>query len=180
MKIVDFYRGECGNTNGVLLTEIWTWSHGAMEMDHDWVQWVFPSPEQSQLNGDAPTLSKAESTIFCSDPELQDRVRTSLLRMLDFLGFYLAQDDEMVKIERIEPTEERPNPQWWLGAFNHNMLRVTRVLKSLRSTGLHRYALALYDALRPYKEKMSPNTWGHWTRAVFDPLWKDSWTESGF
>lgn len=181
MQIVEFYRGERGNTNGIPLEEILTWSNGALEMDHDWVQWVFPSNEQSMLNGDAPTLTKAESLIFEADVELQQKVKTSFIRFLDFLGFELVQDDETILIKPMVATEKRPRPnEAILGVFNHNMLRMTRLLKSLRCTGLNRYAVAMYDALRPHKEYYSPNTWGHWTRAVFDPLWKEEWSEGGF
>jgi hypothetical protein len=56
--------------------------------------------------------------------------------------------------------------------FNHNMLRVTRVLKSLRLTGLPRYADAFFKVLLQHKGTIgSPNAFGHWTRATFNDLW---------
>lgn len=49
---------------------------------------------------------------------------------------------------------------------------MTRVLKSLRLTGLGNYALALYNCLKQFKTKVSANTWEFWTNAIFNPLWE--------
>lgn len=164
MKVLEFYRGG-GNTNGHTLEEILKWSDGALEMDHDWVQFVFGSNEPSKLNGDAPTLTKEESDIFKADPELQEKVKQAFLRFLKFLHFKLESDGEkpVIKAESVDV--------WWLEEFNHTMLRVTRMLKSLRLKGLERYAVAFYEAVKPFRNRLSDNTWGYWTRATFDPLW---------
>lgn len=167
MQVVEFYRGERGNQNGDKLEDILKWTNGQLEMDHDYVQWMFPSNEMSMLNGEAPTLAKHESDIFKADPALQAKVKESLVRFLEFLDFKLTEDGETVKVD---PKDE--NIPWWLrGAFNHNCLRMTRLLKCLRLTGLDRYAVAVYDCLREFKDKVSTNTWGYWHGAVFEPLW---------
>jgi hypothetical protein len=167
MKIIDFYRGECGNPNGDYLERILEWTDGQLEMDHDWVQWTFPSNEVSMMNSDAPTMTTEESAIFKADPELQNKVKQSFVRMLRFLGFNLTQDNEVVLVE---PKDD--NVPWWLrGAFNHNCLRMTRMLKSLRLTGLDKYALAMYDCLCEFRDCVSDNTWSHWQNAVIEPLW---------
>lgn len=49
MEIVKFYRGERGNQNGDMLDDILTWKFGALDMDHDFIQWLFPSNEPSQM-----------------------------------------------------------------------------------------------------------------------------------
>jgi hypothetical protein len=109
MKIVEFYRGERGNENGHTLADIMTWSNGALEMDHDYVQFMFPSNERSMMNCDAPTMTKEESQIFEADPELQERVKQSLVRFLDFLDFKLSRDDDEIVIE---PKDE--NIPWFI------------------------------------------------------------------
>lgn len=168
MKIVEFYRGERGNQNGHMLDEILTWSNGALDMDHDWVQWVFASNEASMLNGEAPVMTKAESELFENDPSLQDKMEQSFLRFLSYLGFEVVIKDAVKP--HIEPIESENTP-WWLRSFNHNMLRVTRVLKSLRLTGHTEYAVALYNALLKFEANVSPNTWQYWKAATFDDLW---------
>lgn len=169
MKIVEFYRGERGNCDGHMLDDIVNnWTDGMLEMDHSYVQWFFPSNERSMLNGEAPTMTKIESEIFEADPELQEKIKQSFIRFLSFLKFKLVMDDQMVMIA---PMEE--NIPWWLQQFNHTMLRITRMLKCLRLTGNTKYAVAFYDAMRPFKTQLSPNTWNYWTGAVFDPLWPE-------
>lgn len=166
MKIIEFYRCERGNQNGHKLDDIVTnWTDGWLEMDHDYIQWVFPSNEVSAMNGEAPTLTREEASIFENDLELQDKVKRSFVRFLRFLQFELEEHDEQIIIK---PIQECPR---WLTQFNHTMLRVTRILKSLRLTGNTKYANAFYDALRPYKSRVSENTWSFWYNAVFEPLW---------
>lgn len=178
MKIVEFYRGERGNHLGVTLDQMMAFSPEDMEMDHDYIQWMFPSNEPSGLNCDAPVLTYEESLIFVNDPELQEKVKQSFVKYLGFLGFVLTKDDETdVTIGLMEPTEKRPDPQLWTREFNHNMLRVTRVLKCLRLTGNNWYAVALFDALRAFDHarqsptRFSMNTWKFWSVAVKENLW---------
>lgn len=172
MKIVEFYRGERPNHMGVTLDEMMQFTHGQLEMDHDYVQWMFPSNEASMLNVEAPVLTKEEAYIISSDPELREKVKQSFIKMLDFFGFVLTKDEEgSVLIEDMPPTEKRKQPQRWLMSFNHNMLRATRVLKCLRLCGLTEHALAFYNALRNHKVKVSTNTFKYWTDAIMVPLW---------
>lgn len=172
MQIVEFYRGERPNHVGYTLDQIMGFSRYLFEIDHDYVQWLFPSNEPSQMNAEAPTLTREEAAIFCADPELKDKVKQSFIKMLDFYGFYLAQDDPIV-IEALPSTELRPSPRLWLRRFNHNMLRVTRVLKCLRLVGLSEYATAFLGVLSQYGQNVSPNTFQYWTDAVSLPLWPD-------
>ena len=76
MKIVEFYRGERGYScaddiamrerdhipvRGDTLDEIMKWPDEWLEEDHDYIQWLFPSTEPSQMNSAAPTLTRDES-----------------------------------------------------------------------------------------------------------------------
>ena len=160
-RIVDFYRDQIGNTNGNTRQEILGWSDGALEMDHDYIQWLFPSNEASNFNCDAPTLTQEEAAIFQADPELQEKVRESFVRILKFFEFEFSEED-------IKPKQEVP---LWLKAFNHNMLRATRVIKSLRLLGLHQEAAAFFECLVGFQVRVSGNTFEYWRAAAQDPLW---------
>jgi len=165
MQIIEFYRGERGNTNGDMLDEIMTWTDGQLEMDHDWVQFVFGSNEPSMLNGDAPTMTVKEALLFRESPVLKEKVKKAFVRFLTFLGFELLRDDNEILIK----AKEVP---WWLRVgFNHNNLRVTRLLKCLRLTGLKHYAVALHDALGEFQHLSSENTKNFWERATYGSLW---------
>lgn len=171
MKIVKFYRGEIKNSDNWSLEEMWKFSLGELEMDHSYIQYMFPSNEPSMMNGDSPTMTKEESHIFKNDPELQEKVKKSFLVILNFFGFELVSQDGLLSIIPLKSTIKRPKPQAWLEHFNHNMLRVTRILKCLRLTGLGQYAILFFHALIEYKDNLSENTLWHWKRAVSDDLW---------
>ncbi len=170
-SIIDFYYSKRTNAAGFYLGEIMGFTNYELEADHDYVQWLFPSNEASQLNKDAPVLTKYEIKEFESNKELQSKVKQSFIRMLDFFGFKMIEENGMINIIPLEATEKRPNPLLWLDEFNHNMLRATRVIKSLRLTGLAEYSLAFFNTLRQYKHKVSPNTFKYWSEAALNPLW---------
>lgn len=174
-KIIDFYREEAGNNNGYFLRDILGWSDGALEMDHDYIQWLFPSNEPSNFNADAPVLTQEDAAIFRADPELQEKVKESFLRILKFFELELSEKDyDGIVVRTVNSLQEVPV---WLRAFNHNMLRATRVIKSLRLLGLEAYALVFFGYLEEFAwkhDQISDNTLDYWRAAAFDPLWNES------
>lgn len=173
MELVKFYRGERSNPSGYSLEDMWAFRHGEFECDHDYVQWLFPSNEPSNMNCDALTLTLEESLIFQKDPELREKVKISFSKMLDFLGFEMVSENGLLSIRPLEPTDKRPEPLKWLTHFNHNMFRVTRILKSLRLMGFGQYAMLFFHALGDYQDKVSENTFQYWRTAVGEEdLWK--------
>ena len=175
--IIDFYLGEGTNIAGEKLDDILRWNNGQLEMDHDYIQWMFPSNEPSNINCDAPVLDKETADLFRADPELKEMLRASFIRILDFFGFWYNERYTCgfpePTVEPLVPTEKRPHPRKCLEFFNHNMFRVTRVLKSLRLCGLEEEAMAFFEALKMFKDSsgVTLNSWGHWERAANDPLW---------
>ena len=55
---------------------------------HDCTQWLFPLPDPSAFNPDAPIPTRETIETFGADPELRQALR-SLTRMLDFYGLAL-------------------------------------------------------------------------------------------
>jgi hypothetical protein len=100
--------------------------------------------------------------------EMQGRLRSALLRMLAFYGFVL--DGDAVREGPRFATASRN----WLHAGNHNHLRLTRMLRSLRVLGLEGEAAALWGALRVLYEREAPagrrtitgETFAFWRRAA--------------
>jgi len=167
-KIIDFYRDEISNTNGNFRKEILEWYDVSLELDHKYIQWLFPSNEASSFNLDSPVLTQEEALIFQSDPELREKLIASFVRILQFFEMELVSNCGMLFVETLQ---EKPI---WLSEFNHNMLRATRIIKSLRLLGLEKYALAFFDALEKYKSKhdISENTYEHWKEAAYGNLWQ--------
>ena len=164
-RIVEFYRGERTDTEGRLLQEIWDWSDGRLEAVHDFIQWLFPLPEPSRFNPDAPLLGQEDIAAFRKDEHLRANLRKSFARILTFLGLRQAQGGEVVEGENFAA---RAGDVW--DSPNHNWLRITRILRSLRLLGLETESEALYGRLEAfYRSRRFPipaDTFRYWTEAV--------------
>jgi hypothetical protein len=163
-RLVEFYRGEATDTEGRQLAEVWAWDDGALEAVHDYIQWLFPLPEPSAFNPNAPLLTPEDIEAFRTDPVLRAHLLRSSERLLTFLG--LAWGEEGVKegpnfAERVPDVWEFPN---------HNWLRITRILRSLTLLGLEDRALELFAWLEEqYRRGRFPipaDTFRYWTNAV--------------
>ena len=88
--LVQFYSGAAVDARGRRLAEIWAWDDDALERVHDYIQWLFPLPEASRFNDDAPLLTPDDIAAFAARMELRENLRRSLTRLLAFYGFALA------------------------------------------------------------------------------------------
>ena len=124
-RIIGFLSGEQPDSEGRMLREIQEWPDARLENVHDFIQWMFPLTEPSPVNPEAPVLDPETIREIRSRPEVQQNIRASLERMR---GFY-----------------ERSG--YWITPGNHNHLRITRILKSLRLMGLDPEAEAFFTWL---------------------------------
>lgn len=141
MITVEFYRGERGNQCGHTIDDILAWTDERLEAQHDFVQWVFPLQVPSNYNEDAPLPSDEELTVCKTDPLIQENFDRACCRFLSYLGLRET-------AEGVEPGDnfsERQKLVW--RAFNHNYLRVTRFLESMRLFGRHDRSAAVYKCL---------------------------------
>lgn len=164
-RLVNFYRGEATDSEGRFLKDLWDWADDELEAVHDFIQWMFPLPEPSQFNPDAPLLSEEDIAAFRSDPLLQTNLRKSFERFLAFLGLLLTANGQVVDSPNLMA---RARDIW--SYPNHNWLRITRVLRSLRLLGLEAEALAFYDRLKTFfdhrKFAITTDTFQYWTEAA--------------
>lgn len=167
--ILDFYRGTGGTSTGWRMDEILAWPDTEIEGVHDFIQWLFPLPEKSMANPFAPVLDKPTISAFHHEAKLQEALRTSLGRMLTFYGF-VPQGNAIVPAADYESRAKN-----WLTPANHNHLRLTRMIRSLRVLGLESEAQALWKALQDVyasdegKNSISERTYKFWTRAATEP-----------
>jgi hypothetical protein len=149
-RIVDFYTGSRPDQRGRYLGEVLQWSDDELECVHDYIQWLFPLPERSGFNASAPVLDEPTIREFRSRHDLHRNLRASLLRMLAFYGLEIVDHPAAVR-PAASFTERSEN---WLTANNHNHLRITRILKSLRILGLETEVTAFFDCLAAiYREE---------------------------
>ena len=163
--LVDFYRGEATDSGGRFLKEMWGWTDDELEDRHDFIQWMFPLPEPSRFNPDAPLLTEDDIAAFRNDEALRGHLLESFERILSFLGLSLTADGRVVEA----PHFSARAPDVW-AAPNHNWLRITRILRSLALLGLEAQARALYDRLEAFftgqRFPIPADTFRYWTEAV--------------
>jgi hypothetical protein len=138
--VLAFYNGTGFDAAGRSMEEIWGWNHRRLEMVHDFIQWLFPTPEPSRFNPEAPRLSADDIKAFRASPALQARARRSLDVMLAFYGL----KREHAVIVRDEGFAHKAQ---WLEPLNHNHLRLTRIMIFLRLVGLTAEADGLLTCL---------------------------------
>jgi hypothetical protein len=161
---LDFYLGAGTDSEGRTLQEIWAWDNDKLEEVHDFIQWLFPLPEPSQFNPDAPLLTDDHIAAFRRDSQLQANLLKSFNRILDFLGL-IIKDGNVIEGDNFS---DRISDVWAIP--NHNWLRITRILRSVTLLGLGAQAKALYERLSAYyarrKFPIPENTFRYWTEAV--------------
>ncbi len=150
-KILAFYRGTGCDHAGRTLEEILAWQDSALEFTHDYIQWLFPLPEPSAFNPWAPVLAPSDIAAFRDSQELQHQLRRAAARMKIFY-----------QLDR-----ERPS---WITPHNHNFLRLSRILASLRLLGLEDEAADWFAKLSElysrHAQVIGAETWRYWQAAA--------------
>jgi hypothetical protein len=134
-----------------------------MEQCHDQIQWLFPLHEASKMAIHSYPLITPEyiDWLMGQPKSVITAIRLHLIRGLDrMLNFYMT---------------THPN---WLHPKNHNMLRITRIIRSLRLFGLEKEAIEFYGVMVGYimaATNNNPINYGIallcWTKAAFDNIW---------
>ena len=180
--LVRFYDSniKAKDAKGRTLTSITSWNDDQLEYHHDYIQLLFPLPEGSPFNPSAPVIDRTTFDAFRSRNDLKHYLRTALNRILRFYGFDFSHnlshnpghepsppDYKVVKAPNFDRASRN-----WVRKFNHNHLRITRILRSLRVLGLEREAKGFFEALKGVFEggRISEKSMMFWTRAVERPL----------
>jgi hypothetical protein len=167
MRAWQFYSGATDH-RGRTLSEILAWDDDALEQEHDFIQWLFPLADRSGANPDAPVLTSDEIQRFQQSPEAQGRILSALRRMLSFYGLTMQEGADQIRVIRSAGFAKRK--QNWITPFNHNYLRVTRILKSLRLLGLPGHASAFFECLAAIYAENRPaigeKTFDFWKNAA--------------
>ncbi|MDG3005731.1 opioid growth factor receptor-related protein [Paludisphaera mucosa] len=163
-QLVEFYRGTGRDAEGRTLADVWAFSDDEMEFHHDFIQWLFPLEVPSQFNFRAPVLSEEDVAAFHEEPALRENLLRSFDRFLAFLG--LKREDG-----RVVPAADFEAKRQVFLAPDHNWLRITRVLTSLRRLGLAEPSQAFYAGLLELMEcgraRITADTRRYWKDATF-------------
>ena len=164
--LVLFYQNRAADNQGRMIEEILKWDDEKLERVHDYIQWLFPLPEPSGFNSNAPQLSRDDIADFVMDAQVRTNMLRSFERMLSFYGLEQSQSKETVR--RAVKFPERSSS--WLSRGNHNFLRITRILHSLFLTGFEKQSEAFYkclvDIYGANKTIIGSATFEYWRNAV--------------
>lgn len=140
-RVIRFYTAENTDHRGRYIQDIWAFDHFWLEYTHDYIQWLFPIPEQGRFNQFAPVLHEADQVVFRKSEELRQRQRVSLDVMLDFLGL-VRKADHIVRQADLCVKHHS-----WLKPGGHNHLRITRMIRSLYLCGQKNLAETLQSTV---------------------------------
>jgi hypothetical protein len=170
-RAVSFYSGG-DDHRGRTLDQILAWSDEHLESTHDYIQWMFPTVVPSGVNRHAPLVTDVTRKAFDERPELRDRLRRSLDRMLAFYGLRRESGANGTPRIVIDEARFRERKSVWLWPGNHNHLRLTRIMQSLAALGLHSEAAALQRCLvsdvfeGPGIGRITGDTYEYWITAL--------------
>ncbi len=143
-----FLTGQGHDHRGRRLAEVLAFDDSALERHHDYIQWLFPLPEASRFNMSAPVLSPADIVSIRVSDAARANLRCAAQRML---SFYRANDH-------------------WLVPFDHNHLRITRIIRCLAlcigpedARDFHRQILALVESAA---NPVNPESLCYWRDAT--------------
>ena len=101
-----------------------------LESVHNYIQWLFPLREKSRFNSSPSTLNDEVIQAFRTSEKLKNRLLHSFKIMLAFYGME-CREGENAEIVIAKSEEYLSRKREWIEPFNHNYLRLTRILTSL-------------------------------------------------
>lgn len=129
--LTAFLQGEGPDARGRTIFDVLAFDDSRLERTHDFVQWLFPLPERSGAQPDAPVLTPGDIDLLRGSMTAQAVLAAATDRMA---AFYRDTDG-------------------WLAASDHNHLRITRIIRSLRllrgdayAEAFRRFVLARVEA----------------------------------
>lgn len=162
MSILEFYRDNEPNQEGLFLSDIIKFNDEQLEDNHCYIQWLFPLKEASSCVPGSPVLTEEDIEVFTSHPmtteemgenlKLRGKFIDAFYLMIHFYGLRLEiSKDEMPKLTNlfiaIDPNTFDSKSKKWITPKNHNFLRITRILRSLILLGHESSANMFYKCL---------------------------------
>jgi hypothetical protein len=164
-KILKFYENGIRNHDGLTINDMHNFTYEQLEEGHSYIQWMFPTKESSRVNSTAPILRTKDIQYIQNNNTIKQNMKKSIMVFTDFLGLNkdYAEGKYYVKNSRIE---------LWLTPYNHNYLRITRMLESTILFGFSEDAVLLFQCLskirnRGYREVIG-NSYQYWEEVIKD------------
>ena len=127
--LIMFYYGEKVDKCNHRLGDILEFTQKQGEEHHDYIQWLFPNKEASGFNPNAPLLTDDDIAKFKDNAMLTMNVQDAVDYFMGHLGF-VSNGSVGIYFEYVPSFYTKACV---LGQFNHNHLRITRMIKFLRA-----------------------------------------------
>jgi hypothetical protein len=157
--IIKFLSGNHCDYKGRIYDDILYCSDQEMELCHDQVQWIFPLHEVSHHAITYPVINR-EIVEECKEKaEVIENLSNAVDRMKDFYG--------------LDP-QNRERQKVWCKEFNHNLLRITRIIRSSRIFGLDEEADEFYQLAKEAGDFFCIGNVpkAYWWRARYEDIYK--------
>ncbi len=148
--LVKYYAGDGVDGAGRNISRVLSWSDDEFESCHDHIQWLFPTRTPSSFNRGAPTLTDTD--------------------IVDIRSIWFASRNFDAALKRAYSFYEigKSGTPWWARPGQHNLLRITRIIESVREIRSWNAASAV---LRKFKLAVDgipglENSIGYWERAI--------------
>ena len=151
--IILFYINEGADHLGRTHDEILNFSDDKFDACHDFIQWLFPLHEESRMTDAAvPIITKEDHEYFRKDEASQYMMEKSLHRFRKFLN--------------------NKGADFWCNNMDHNLLMITRVIRSLRLFGMNERAEQFHDYVKDLAiiRSIDKKTIEYWDRALNEPM----------
>ena len=147
MDFEKFLTNQDPDFKGRFLKEIWAYSDNEIESTHDFVQIVFPTNKPSQATFNKLYL---DNEILIEKLKNSSEVTENIMKSASWYLSFLERNDA------------------WQKGYDHNQLRITRVIESLRLLVSDEAADEFFkDILRLVKDPtiLNPSTMKFWENA---------------
>ena len=157
--IIRFLEGKSKDYKDRTFSDIVGCSDETMEQCHDQVQWMFPLHEESKFAQIYPVVTGEMLKKAKKSKKIKPNLRKAKVRMEKFLAIGKYEDVEKQRL--------------WCQEFNHNLLRITRIIRCLRFFGLQKEAQDFYNKVLKVGNffGISNVTKSYWFRAIDDDVW---------
>jgi hypothetical protein len=143
-----FLAGIGTDGRGRRIEEILAYPDDALEVVHDYIQWLFPLPTRSMAQPDAPVLTPEAVAAIKIDEHALANLRRAAARMRKFYD----------------------RTDGWLCFNDHNHLRISRIVASLRMLAGEEEARSFYEAVTlrhaAASSPINPHNLRYWQRAL--------------
>lgn len=139
--------------------EMLNYTDERMEECHDYVQWMWPLHEPSMFAQVYPVLDERVVEALAASAVARGRAQRGLAR---FRSFYGVEEGDKVDKRKVSN---------WCHNGDHNLLRITRIIRSLRLFGLDKESEEFWKDMTAVGEArgLSSTTLRYWQRAATEP-----------